>query len=102
VSPSADRPVLPRDDPSGAPGTIVHAGIDPILEDRALHDALRAAIATRRGSCWWDAGCPLGPAGWVVTGRPKGHSPREEFSGRTIEEGLAWCLVWLMAKGTPD
>jgi hypothetical protein len=29
------------------------------------------------------------------------HSPDElEFSGRTLEEALAWCLVWLMAKGT--
>jgi hypothetical protein len=26
------------------------------------------------------------------------HSPEEEdFDGRTLEEGLAWCLVWLMA-----
>ena len=24
-------------------------------------------------------------------------SPRETFYGRTLEEGLAWCLVWLMA-----
>jgi hypothetical protein len=30
-----------------------------------------------------------GRAGWVVTGRPKGHSPRVEFYGRTLEEGLA-------------
>ena len=35
--------------------------------------------------------------GRVVTGRPKGHSPRETFCGRTLEEALAWCLVWLMA-----
>jgi hypothetical protein len=33
-------------------------------------------------------------AGWVVTL----HSPDEqEFYGRTLEEALAWCLVWLMA-----
>ena len=26
------------------------------------------------------------------------HSPDEQdFHGDTIEEGLAWCLVWLMA-----
>jgi hypothetical protein len=26
------------------------------------------------------------------------HSPEEqEFYGRTLEEALAWCLVWLMA-----
>jgi hypothetical protein len=24
-------------------------------------------------------------------------SPRQQFSGRTLEEALAWCLVWLMA-----
>jgi hypothetical protein len=24
-------------------------------------------------------------------------SPREQFYGRTLEEGLAWCLVWVMA-----
>jgi len=22
---------------------------------------------------------------------------RHDFSGRTLEEALAWCLVWLMA-----
>jgi hypothetical protein len=26
------------------------------------------------------------------------HSPEEQdFYGKTLEEGLAWCLVWLMA-----
>ena len=30
------------------------------------------------------------------------HSPDEQdFYGKTLEEGLDWCLVWLMAKGTP-
>jgi hypothetical protein len=46
-------------------------------ERAALQDALRAAIAARRGYCWWT----VNHAGWVVT----------------LEEGLAWCLVWLMA-----
>jgi hypothetical protein len=33
-------------------------------------------------------------AGQVVTL----SSPEEQtFYGRTLEEGLAWCLVWLMA-----
>jgi hypothetical protein len=87
-----ERPVLPRDDLAGTPGTVAHAGIDPALEGRALQDALRAGIATRRGYCWWD----VDPAGWVVTL----HSPeRHEFYGRTLEEALAWCLVWLM---TPE
>ena len=48
------------------------------------------AIATRRGSCSWD----VDHAGWVVTL----HSPEEQdFYSRTLEEALAWCLVWLMA-----
>jgi hypothetical protein len=55
-----------------------------------LQDALRAAIATRLGYCSWD----VDYAGWVVTL----HSPDErDFSGTTLEEALAWCLVWLMA-----
>jgi hypothetical protein len=30
------------------------------------------------------------------------YSPEEQtFYGRTLEEALAWCLVWLIAKGTP-
>ena len=46
------------------------------------------------GYCSWI----VDHAGWVVTV----HSPEEhDFSGKTLEEGLAWCLVWLMAKGTP-
>jgi hypothetical protein len=44
-----DRPVLPRD----LAGTVAQAGVDPTLDGRALQDALRAAIATRRGSCSW-------------------------------------------------
>ena len=73
-------------------GTVAYAGVDPTLEGRAPQDALRAAIATRRGSCWWD----VDHAGWVVTL----SSPEEQtFYGRTLEEALAWCLVWLMAPG---
>jgi hypothetical protein len=47
-------------------------------------------IATRGGYCWWD----VDHAGWVVT---LDSPERQEFSGRTLEEALAWCLVWLMA-----
>lgn len=80
-----ERPVLSPD----LAGTVAQAGVDPTLEGRALQDALRRAIATRRGSCSWD----VDHAGWVVTL----HSPEEhDFYGRTLEEGLAWCLVWLM------
>jgi hypothetical protein len=25
------------------------------------------------------------------------YSEESEFYGRTLEEGIAWCLVWLMA-----
>jgi hypothetical protein len=32
--------------------------------------------------------------GWMVT---LDSSERHQFSGRTLEEALAWCLVWLMA-----
>jgi hypothetical protein len=42
------------------------------------------------GSCSWT----VDHAGWVVTR----HSPAEQtIYGRTLEEALAWCLVWLMA-----
>jgi hypothetical protein len=81
----ADQPVLVRD----LAGTVAYAGVDLTLEGRALQDALRAAIATRGGYCWWD----VDHAGWVVTL----DSPRETFFGKTLEEALAWCLVWLMA-----
>ena len=29
------------------------------------------------------------------------HPEEQTVSGKTIEKGLAWCLVWLMAKGPP-
>src|SRR5215207_3056400 len=85
VSKSAERPVLAPD----LAGTVAYAGVDPTLEGRALQDALLRAIATRRSYCWWD----VDHAGWVVTL----DSPRETFYGRTLEEALAWCLIWLMA-----
>lgn len=80
------RPVLPPD----LAGAIAQAGVNPELKGRALQDAIRSAIADRRGYCSWD----VDHAGWVVTL----HFPDEEiFYGRTLEETLAWCLVWLMA-----
>jgi hypothetical protein len=82
----ADHPVLPRD----LAGTVAYTGIDPTLEGRALQDALRREIAHRRGYCSWT----VDHVSWVVTL----HSPEEEvFYGKTLEEALAWCLVWLMA-----
>src|SRR5829696_7425642 len=50
LMPVAERPVLALD----LAGAVAQAGIDPTLEARALQDALRRAIATRRGYCWWD------------------------------------------------
>jgi hypothetical protein len=82
----ADQPVLVRD----LAGTVAYAGVDLTLEGRALQDALRAAIATRGGYCWWD----VDHAGWVVT---LSSSEERTFYGRTLEEALARCLVWLMA-----
>ena len=79
-----ERPALAR------AGAVARAGADPTLEGRASRDARRRAIATRRGSCSWD----VDHAGWVVTL----HSPEEQdFYGRTLEEALAWSLVWPMA-----
>ena len=46
-------------------------------------------ITTRLGYCSWN----VDHAGWVVTL----HSPDEQdFYGQTLEEGRAWCLMWLM------
>jgi hypothetical protein len=82
---AGERPILARD----LAGTVAYAGVDLNLEGRALQDALLRKIAHRCGCCWWD----VDHAGWVVTR----DSPREKFYGRTLEEALAWCLVWLMA-----
>ena len=73
-----ERPILAPD----LAGAIAQAGVDPTLEGRALQDALRRAIATRRRYCSWD----VDHAGWVVTR----HSLEEQtFSGKTLEEGRA-------------
>ena len=81
-----ERPVLAPD----LAGTVAYAGVDPTLEGRALQDALLREIAARRGYCWWT----VDHAGWVVTL----DSPEEQtVSGKTIEKGLTWGLVWLMA-----
>lgn len=80
------RLILARD----LAGAIAQAGVNPTLEGRALQDALLSAIADRRGYLSWD----VDHAGWLVFL----HSPDQEtFYGRTLEEALAWTLVWLMA-----
>lgn len=57
-----------------------------------MQDALRSAIASRRGSCDWT----VDHAGWVVLSL----SPDEQtFCRRTLDEGVAGCLVQLMDWG---
>ena len=77
-----ERPVLAPD----LAGAVAQAGVDPTLEGRALQDALRRAIATRRGYCDWT----VDHAGWVVTL----HSPEEQTSTarrwRKASPGV-WC-----------
>ena len=47
-------------------------------------------MATRCAHGSWD----VDHASWVVTL----HSPEEQdFSGKTLEEALSCCLMWLMA-----
>jgi hypothetical protein len=83
------KPDLPVSAPDLA-RTVAYAGVDPTFESRALQDALMREIAHCRGYYSWD----VDDTGWVVTlVAPEQH----EFSGRTLEEALAWCLVWLMA-----
>ncbi len=75
--------------PADLAAAVARAGVDPTAEPRALHAALRGAIADRRGYVEWD----VDHAGWRVDLL----SPeRESFHGGTLEEALAWCLVWLM------
>jgi hypothetical protein len=78
-------------------GAVAQAGVNPTLNGRTLQDALRAVIATRRGYCSWTVDHASCKCKWVVTLR----SPEEQdLSGKTLEEPLAWCLVWLMAPET--
>jgi hypothetical protein len=80
----------PRHGQERRSGPVAHSVDDPTLEGRELQDVLRRSTAARRGSCDWT----VDHAGWVVLLL----SPeRHDFYGRTLEEALAWCLVWLMA-----
>src|SRR5688500_12582860 len=81
-----ERPVLAAD----LAGAVAAAGVDPTLEGRALQDALRPAIATRRGYCSWT----VDQLSWVVTL----HSPEEQdFYGKILTEALSRLLVWFMS-----
>ena len=77
--------------PADLAAAVARAGVDPTATPRALQDALEAAIADRRGYVDWD----VDRAGWVVELLRPG---REAFRGRTLEEALAWCLVWPMVE----
>ena len=68
---------------------VARAGVDPTAEPRPLQDALKRAIADRRGYVDWD----VDHAGWRVDLLAP---EREAFFGRTLEEALAWRLAWLM------
>ena len=48
------------------------------------------AIGDRPGLCSWE----IDHASWVVTLHAR---EEQDVSGKTLEEALAWCLVWLMA-----
>jgi hypothetical protein len=92
---AVDRDLLHRGEHLGQP-TPWHrqtgrwAGSESNRDGIGLQDALRAAIATCGGSCWWD----VDHASWLVTL----HSPGEQdFYSETQEEAPAYCLVWLMA-----
>jgi hypothetical protein len=86
-----DRAALP----AGLAAAVARAGVNPTAEPRQLQDALKAAIADRRGSVEWD----VDRAGWIVELlRPE----RETFRGGTLEEALTWCLVWPMAGAPGD
>ena len=82
-----DRPTTAV--PADLAAAVARAGVDPTAESRALQDALKAAIADRRGYVVWD----VDEIGWRVDLlRPD----RESFHGGSLEEAVAWCLVWLM------
>ena len=56
-----------------------------------MQDGLRRAIADRGGYLDWD----YNDGGWVVFLL---RLEREAFRGATLQEALAWCLVWLMVE----
>src|SRR5215204_2544845 len=72
---------------------VARAGVDPTLPERALEDALRSAIADRRG--YVDQ--------WYVDDLNRWRvevlsSDRETFGGRTLAVALAWCLVGMVGR----
>jgi hypothetical protein len=79
--------------PADLAAAVARAGVDPTLPERALEDAIRAAIADRGGYLYLDQ--------WYVDDRSLWRvlvldPDRETFGGRTLAEALGWCLVWVM------
>jgi hypothetical protein len=72
--------------------TIAKAGVNISLPERQLEDAIRSAIAYRRG---YIDGWHYDIAGWCVTLL---HPDHELFRGTTLATALGWCLVWLMTR----
>jgi hypothetical protein len=77
--------------PADLAAAVARVGVDPTLPERQLEDALRSAIADRRGylDCWYVDDTSL----WKV----ELLSPvRETFGGRTLAQALGQCLVAAM------
>jgi hypothetical protein len=96
IAVATESTTLIHPEQSGTPNLAAHlgsavawAGVNRGAGPRAIQDALKRAIACRRSYVDWD----VDHARWVVELlRPE----RELFYGRTLEEALARCLVWLM------
>jgi hypothetical protein len=87
-----ERPVLAPDNAWRVAGAMAQAGVDLTLKCRASQEACGSAIATGRGYC--SRTIDHTNCNWVVTRHTSEH---HDFSGKTLEEALAWCLVWLTA-----
>lgn len=74
--------------PADLAAAMARAGVDPTAEPKALHRALRRAIADRRGYVCFDRDA----LGWRVDLlRPNPAT----FRGQTLIEALVWCLIFL-------
>jgi hypothetical protein len=77
--------------PADLAATVARAGVDPTADRRSVQEGLRRAIADRSGYVDW----AYDEQGWVVFLL---HPEREAFRGATLQEALAWALVWLMVE----
>lgn len=84
-------PQAPQSGSADLTATLTPAGVDLTFLPGAPRERLRAAIAQHGGYCDWT----IDHTGWVVTL----YLPEElTFSGGTLEDGLASCLTWLVAR----